>query len=168
MMTTKYWVTRGVILLFSIFITACGSSDTVVFQPSLSVTVNMEATDDINVFEDNEPRPVILRLYQLEDIGNFKNADFISLYNSDKTVLGGALIDSQVLSPVIPGEKREFVLEVAQQAKFVAVLAEFADYEVATTKAFVALVEEPEESPITIGISRSKVEISQPVDSSWW
>ncbi len=154
-------------VLLSIAILGCGSSAPV-FQPSIAVTVNMKAADDINTFDDDIPRPLIIRLYQLKESGAFENAEFVSIYESDSSVLAGSLIDSKVMPPVIPGETRSFTLEVQQETKFIAVFAEFADYEVATSKAVVALVEEPDENPIIIRISQAKIEISQPVDSSWW
>lgn len=153
--------------LLAVFMMGCGSSAPV-FEPSISVTVNMQAADDINRFEDDIPRPLIIRLYQLKESGAFENAEFVSIYESDTSVLASSLIDSKVMPPVIPGETRSFTLEVQQETKFIAVFAEFADYEVATSKAVVALVEEPDENPIIIRISQAKIQISQPVDSSWW
>ncbi|WP_194436120.1 type VI secretion system lipoprotein TssJ [Vibrio fluminensis] len=147
---------------------ACSSSDDVVFQPSIPVTVNLLAQDEINKFEDELARPVIVRLYQLRDVGTFEQADFVTIYESGDSVLASSMVDSKILSPVLPGERRSFTIEVQQETKFLAVFAEFANYEVATTKASVALVEEPEDSPVVITVSQAKIEISQPVDSSWW
>ncbi|GAK88091.1 type VI secretion lipoprotein/VasD [Vibrio ponticus] len=147
---------------------ACSSSDDVVFQPSISVPVEMQAVEDINTFDDELARPLVVRLYQLRDSGAFESADFVSIYESGDSVLAGSLVDSKVMTPVLPGEARSFVVEVQQDTKYIAVFAEFADYEVATAKSVVALVEEPDENPIIIKISQASIEISQPVDSSWW
>ena len=168
-METKQFFVRCLSTVVSSFlIMACSSSDESVFQPSMSVNVKMEATNDINAFEDDIARPLVVRVYQLKETGAFEKADFINLYESDSTVLAGTVVDTKVLAPVLPEEKRSFVLEVQQEAKAIAVFAEFADYEVAVSKGLVALVEEPDENPIIIRISQTKIEITQPVDSSWW
>lgn len=168
METKQFFVRCLSTVVNSFLIMACSSSDESVFQPSMSVNVKMEATNDINAFEDDIARPLVVRVYQLKETGAFEKADFISLYESDSTVLAGTLVDTKVLAPVLPEEKRSFVLEVQQEAKAIAVFAEFADYEVAVSKGLVALVEEPDENPIIIRISQTKIEITQPVDSSWW
>lgn len=146
----------------------CSSTSNSAFQPVLNIEVNIEATNDINVFDDGDARPVILRIYQLNDAGNFDKASFTSLYSDDQTVLADSLIDSKRLSAVLPGEKRTIMLDVQQQAKFLAIFAEFSNYETATAKSSVALVEDPESYPVFIAITHDKVEITQPVKESWW
>ncbi|USD66644.1 type VI secretion system lipoprotein TssJ [Vibrio sp. SCSIO 43136] len=150
-----------------LLITACSSSGDA-FTPPVELQVYIEAGNEINVFDDDKARPVVVRVYQLSDVGSFLKADFLSLYSSDQTVLAGSLIDSRTLDPVLPGEKRSLKLEVQQQTKYLGLLAEFADYDGATTTAHLALSAEPQENPIYIRITSGKVEISQPVDSAWW
>ncbi|WP_428460201.1 type VI secretion system lipoprotein TssJ, partial [Photobacterium makurazakiensis] len=157
----------ALLVIFSLLF-GCSSNDKTVFMPTLDISVQLAASEDINVFEDGQSRPVIIRLYQLADTGNFQKSDFITLYESDKTVLSDSLIDSTIVEPVIPGEERTFQLEVQQQTKFIAVLAEFANYESATPKAYTAIVEKPEDYPLIIRITSNKVEVSQPVENSWW
>ncbi|WCN08130.1 type VI secretion system lipoprotein TssJ [Marinomonas mediterranea] len=154
--------------LLGLVLVGCSSTSNSAFQPALNIELNIEATGDINVFEDGEARPVILRIYQLNDVGNFDKASFTRLYSDDQSALAGSLIDTKQLSAVLPGEKRTLVLDVQQQAKFLAVFAEFSNYETATSKSSVALVEEPESYPVFIAITHDKVEITQPVKEAWW
>ncbi|EPM4293563.1 type VI secretion system lipoprotein TssJ [Vibrio fluvialis] len=150
-------------------LSACSSSSsTTTFAPTLKVPLVVEASKDINVFDDEQARPVVVRVYQLQDAGNFQKADFISLYNADQSVLADSLVDLQTLAPVLPGELRNLTLDVQQQSRFIAVLVEFAHYETATAKAYLALVSEPEEYPVYIHITKQKVELTQPVSKSWW
>ncbi|NLS11773.1 type VI secretion system lipoprotein TssJ [Vibrio sp. SM6] len=148
-------------------LSGCSSNREVVFSPSTPVSVHIQASKDINTFADQKPRPLIVRLYQLRESGAFENGDFVTLYQGDTQVLADSLIDSKVIPAVVPGELRNFTLEVHQETKFIAVLAEFAAYQSAGTKAVVPLVENPDENPVLIQISHAKIEISQPVDSSW-
>lgn len=149
-------------------ITGCSTANKSVFLPVLNIDITIEAASDINVFEDGDARPVILRIYQLNDTGNFDKASFTSLYSNDQAVLADSLIDTKVLPAVLPDEKRSLTLGVQQQAKFLAVFAEFSNYETAEAKSFVALVEEPESYPVFITITHNKVEITQPAESVWW
>ncbi|MBC7004885.1 type VI secretion system lipoprotein TssJ [Photobacterium sp. BZF1] len=147
----------------------CSSSDNnAAFVPAMSLSVELAATKELNVFDDGQSRPVIVRIYQLADAGSFQKSGFIALYESDKSVLSDSLIDTTVMPPVLPGEQRTFQLDLQQQAKFIGVLAEFSNYESASPKAFTALVESPEETPLIIRLSSNKVEVSQPVEDAWW
>lgn len=144
------------------------SSTPSAFTPAFSLDVQLAANDDINLFDDGKARPVIVRIYQLNDVGNFDKADYTGLFNSDEAVLADSLIDSKILSPVLPGEERKFTLDVQQQAKFLAVFAEFSRYETATAMSSVALVEDPESYPVYIRIINNQIEITQPVNDPWW
>ncbi|PSW21405.1 type VI secretion system lipoprotein TssJ [Photobacterium sanctipauli] len=172
-MKRRPFINRGALIysaigVISSLLLGCSSNDNTAFVPAMDISVNLAASEDINTFDDGQSRPVIIRLYQLVDTGNFQKSDFITLYESDKSVLADSLVDSTTVAPVIPGEQRTFQLEIQQQAKFIAVLAEFADYESAAPKAYTAIVEEPEDYPLIIRITSNKVEISQPVEDAWW
>ena len=150
-------------------VSGCSSSDNnAAFVPAMSMSVELAATDELNVFDDGQSRPVIVRIYQLADVGNFQKSDFIALYESDKSALSDSLVDTTIMPPVLPGEQRTFQLDLQQQAKFIGVLAEFSNYESASPKAYTALVESPEETPLIIRLSSNKVEVSQPVEDAWW
>lgn len=163
------WSVRSSYLALAVIsMLGCSSSDEPIVQPTIPATINLVAAKDINVFEDKLPRPLIVRLYQLRDTGAFDKADFVTIYESDTQVLAQSLVDFKVLSPVIPGEARSLSIDVQKGTKYIAAFAEFADFEVAIAKASIALVEEFEETPILISISQSSIEITQPVESSWW
>lgn len=149
--------------------TGCSSSsNNAAFVPAMTLSVDLAASKELNVFDDGQSRPVIVRIYQLADVGSFQKSDFIALYESDKSVLSDSLVDITVMPAVIPGEQRTFQLDLQQQAKFIGVLAEFSNYESSSPKAYTAIVENPEETPLVIRISSNKVEVSQPVEDSWW
>ena len=89
------------------FVSGCSSSDNnAAFVPAMSMSVELAATNELNVFDDGQSRPVIVRIYQLADAGNFQKSDFIALYESDKSVLSDSLVDTTIMPPVLPGEQR--------------------------------------------------------------
>lgn len=155
------------LLLSSVILVAC-SSNSPAFLAPYKVEFNVIPTNDINIYSDDDARPVKVRVYQLNEVGPFKNADFLSLYNQDRDVLGSSLIDVITLPPVIPGISQTLSLDIQQEARYLAVLAEFANYESTSTKSFIGLVENPDEHPIFIRITSTKIEMTQPVKSSWW
>ena len=52
------------------------------------VTLNIYAADNINPNENNNPRPVVVRLYQLRDNVRLENATYDDVLLRDKEVLG--------------------------------------------------------------------------------
>lgn len=146
---------------------ACSSNPPAFLAP-YKVEFNVVPTDDINIYSDDKARPVKVRVYQLNEVGPFKNADFLTLYNKDREVLAASLIDVITLPPVLPGVEQKLILDIQQEARYLAVLAEFANYESTTTKSFIGLVEKPDEHPVFIRITSTKIELTQPVESAWW
>lgn len=69
-----------------------------------------------------------LRVYVLRDAEAFQRASFDSLYDSDETVLGAALLRRETLH-LRPGETRELALALGGGARFVAVFAAYRELE---------------------------------------
>ncbi len=159
---------KCVILLLGVMVLSACSSNSPAFLAPYKVEFNVVPTDDINIYSDDEARPVKVRVYQLNEVGPFKNADFLALYNQDREVLGSALIDVITLPPVLPGVSQTLSLDIQQEARYLAVLAEFANYETTSTKSFIGLVEKPDKHPVFIRITSTKIEMTQPVKSPWW
>lgn len=156
-------------LAWAFLLNGCSSSgSSPVFLAPYKVTVNILPTDDINVYSDGSAHPVSIRVYQLREIGAFKQSEFLELYTQDRRVLEGTLIDVIGLSSILPGKSQKIELDVQQEARYLGVLAEFANYGKLTTKAFISLVENPDKHPVYIRITNTKIDIEQPVGDSWW
>lgn len=158
--------------ILTLLMSGCSSSgssnSSAAFLAPYKIEVNIIPSDDINVYSDGSAHPVAIRIYQLREIGAFKQSEFLALYNQDRSVLEDALIDVTKVSPVIPGKSQKIALDVQQETRYLAVLAEFANYDKLETKSFVSLVEKPDEHPVFIRITNTKISIEQPVDDSWW
>lgn len=83
---------------FAVFCTvACGPTILPVKEPRKvcevqKVSLSIVASDNINPSPEGEPRPVLLRIYQLQDEIALFNATFEQVWRDDKAALGADLI----------------------------------------------------------------------------
>lgn len=153
--------------LVFLFLSGCSSQ-----PPAATMTYKMpikiELGDDINPYGDNTAHSVVLRLYQLTENGAFENSAFIDLYEKDRQLLGDSLVDVLYLEPQLPGRIIQQDFDIQQQTRYLAVLAEFADYGNAVGKGLVQLGEKPESAEMVIRVSGLRVSIEREPDQAWW
>lgn len=110
-------------LASGMLLSACASN-----KPAKPAPAHAEiiASGDLNPDTSGRASPVVLRLFQLRNDGEFAGADFFALYDKDKEILGASLISREeyVLSP---GEDRKLDLPVSADARFIGVIAAFRD-----------------------------------------
>jgi type VI secretion system protein VasD len=115
---------QGLLLLAAcaLILAACAS------KPPKPVQAQARLTATANANPDAEGRasPIVVRVFQLRNDGEFAAADFFSLYEKEKQTLASTLIsrDEYVLEP---GESRAIELPLDPQAHVVAALAAFRD-----------------------------------------
>lgn len=134
---TKRIIINGVALLLSLSLLACASQESRVgrmLNLNTDFTLSVEAAEDINPSNRDEAAPVFLRLYELSAAEAFENADFIDLYEREKSVLGDSLIKYRQLPRITPNELRDYDLVLSSDTRFVGILAEFYQYEDASYK----------------------------------
>ena len=112
------------------------------------------ADTNINPDENNTPSPLYIRMYELKSDKQFKNADFIDIYERDKEVLGDDMLAKQRLKRLVPGEHREKDFVLNPQTRFVGLFAEFQKYKNSTFKAIIPV------EPTNVVASSSDVHIS--------
>lgn len=88
--------------------------------------MGLNAGSEVNPSVRGRASPVMVRIYQLKNNVRFNGADFLSLYEKDKDVLGDELIarEEQILEP---GKALELELPASPEMRFVAVFAGFRD-----------------------------------------
>lgn len=98
------------------------------------VVASLQANPDAR----KRPSPVMVRIYELKARNQFDAADFISLFERDKDLLGSELVvrDEFVLRP---GETKELKRQPQADTKFLAVLVGFRDLEKARSRAVAAV-----------------------------
>ena len=125
--------TLKVILLsfLSLGLISCSSSKSRVggvFNLDTDLKLTMIMSTDINPDDQNRPSPVFVRFYQLKSSAGFEKADFIDIYERDKEVFGGDIVNKQTLKPLAPGETRTERLVLEPGTRAIAIYAEFSQY----------------------------------------
>ena len=125
-------------LAFLVFaLGACSSSKSRVggvLNLDTDLKLTLKVGSDINPDDNNRPSPVFVRFYQLKSTTAFDKADFIDIYERDKEIFGGDIINKQTLKPLVPGETRTERLVLEPGTRAIAIYAEFSQYAGSTYK----------------------------------
>jgi len=81
-------------------------------------------TADLNPNDYNRPSPLVIIFYQLADDNTFLNADFFTLYNSDKNLLGTDLLSKKELE-LLPNQHIELKWTLNNQTKYIGIVAAY-------------------------------------------
>jgi type VI secretion system protein VasD len=120
-------------------LTGCADTPIPFMKPDPTVVeAKVVASPQANPDARKRPSPVVVRIYELKGRAQFDAADFLSLYERDKDVLGSDLVarDEFVLKP---GETRDLNRQPQPDTKFVAVLVGFRDLEKSRSRAIASL-----------------------------
>ena len=107
---------------FCMALLGCGSK-----PPKPSPThAQIIVSGDVNPDSSGRASPIVVRVFQLRNDGEFASADFFALYDKEKEVLGASFLSREeyVLSP---GETRKFDMPVNPEARFLGVVAAYRD-----------------------------------------
>lgn len=77
--------------------------------PSVPISLQVNAQNNINAFGKQHALPVQVRIYQLRELSSFREATFRELWKLDQRVLGDSLLAKKELS-VIPGSRQKIQL----------------------------------------------------------
>jgi len=81
--------------------------------------------DDTN---NNQPSPLVVRIYELADKEQFNHAQFRDIFFNDKKVLGDDFIKVHILKPFLPGKNRTDTFTLKKGTAYVGLYAEFVQY----------------------------------------
>jgi len=106
----------------ALVLTGCASREPKPVRTRTGFVTSSDANPDIH----GRPSPVVVRVFELKGDAEFITADFFSLYDREKETLGSSYIQREeyVLQP---GEKREVLMPMSRDARFVGVIAAFRD-----------------------------------------
>jgi len=107
-------------------LTACATPPPPPKPTTISATLDAHA--NVNPDARARPSPVVVRFYELKSVGAFNGADFFSLYDHDKEVLGAELVASEEFD-LRPGEKRPMARTLQTDTRYIGVVAAFRDLE---------------------------------------
>lgn len=132
---SSVWMLAAVLGL-GLGLTSCakvnGTGKTIGLDTDLKLVI--QADTDINPDANNRPSPVYVRMYELKSPIAFHQADFMALFNKDKALLEADFVKRQELKIFVPGDKRESHYVLTPGTRYVALFAEFFQYQNANYK----------------------------------
>lgn len=119
-----------VLALLLLVVAGCGSRPP---KPTVA-ELELRAAEDLNPDVNGRPSPLRVRLYELKSASGFMSADFFTLYERDKELLGADLLVREEIQ-VEPGMQKAVTRKLNPEAKYIAVLAPYRDIEKASWRA---------------------------------
>ena len=111
-----------VLLALCFTLSACSSKPPKPSPTHAQITVS----GDVNPDSSGRPSPIVVRVFQLRNDGEFASADFFALYDKEKETLGASFISREEYV-LAPGETRKFDMPINPEARFLGVLAAYRD-----------------------------------------
>lgn len=106
------------------FIIICGCFALMTGCTNHQVRVGMSATANLNLTEEDEPLPLVVRIYQLNDDAVFLKTAFADLWKNDMKALGDTLLirDELVMNPAA---QLQMDYQRHEQTRYLAVMGVF-------------------------------------------
>jgi type VI secretion system protein VasD len=144
----------------SLALSACAAKPPKPVQARAQLVVS----GDVNPDASGRASPIVVRLFQLRNDGEFAAADFFALYEKEKETLGASLISRQEYV-LAPGETRTLDLGLDPEARFIGTLAAYRDIRAAHWR---ALTRAPEKKltdligkdGVTVSVGRDTVTLA--------
>lgn len=126
----------ALVILAAMAIGAAGCAGKPKPPPVLTMQIGVAA--DANPGPTGEPRPIVIRIYELKALGAFSAADFFSLYEQESGTLGAELVTrDEVFLP--PGQSRQLQNPLDPQVRYVGVVGAFRDIDSARWRASIPI-----------------------------
>jgi type VI secretion system protein VasD len=119
------------------------------------LTVSKQINPDIY----GRPSPVVMRIYELKNIGKFEAADFYKITGTYETLLGTDLVSSEQFH-LHPGQTKSLKQAISPETKYIAVTVAYRDLNKAVWRATVP-IEANKISRFEIILEKLKVSIKQ-------
>ena len=128
---TSRALAHAILLTFAALAAACASAP----KPTL-VAATVTTSADANADSSGRASPLLVRVFELSNRAAFEAADYVSLFEREKPVLGAEMItvDEWIIAPK---EERLLQRKLAPEARFIGVVAAYRDIERAHWRAVV-------------------------------
>jgi type VI secretion system protein VasD len=124
------WIVTLFIVLSALLLNGCGSEpvkEEPKPPPETKIQVNIVVSDKVNPDINNRASPIVVRLYELKNIGKFEEADFYKIFEDYEGALGSDLVASEKFH-FKPGDTKTLGHTVSPDTKYIAVTASFRDF----------------------------------------
>jgi type VI secretion system protein VasD len=151
-LAASQWL-RRLAAICGVLLVACASPPKP--PPPTIVQASVEALANVNPDARGRPSPVVVKFYELKSLAVFDSADFFSLFERDREILGAELVAREEFQ-LVPGAKRTFERTLQPDTRYLGVVAAFRDLERSTWRATVPVT--PNKTvPLTIKLDAQKV-----------
>lgn len=116
--------------IVSLALTACAAKP----PKPVKARAQLVVSSDVNPDTAGRASPIVVRLFQLKNDGEFAAADFFALYEKEKETLGTSLISREEYV-LAPGETRTLEMPINADARFVGAVAAYRDIRAAHWRA---------------------------------
>ena len=100
-------------------------------ETNIKLEMVIEAAHDVNPDSNGVPSPIEIRLYQLNSLSEFDQADFFTLYNEEP--LQSTLLDTRIFL-MSPSQLEELKTDLKPDAQYIAIIAAYQDIDNAVWK----------------------------------
>ncbi len=104
----------------------CNASSKKPQSPGAVINATISVSSQVNPDINNRPSPIVVRIFELKNIGLYSESDFYGLYENFESALGGDILASEQFH-LNPGDTQSWKKNVAPEAQFIAVIAAFRD-----------------------------------------
>jgi type VI secretion system VasD/TssJ family lipoprotein len=124
-----------------------------------SLRLSLQAERSLNTDRQQGSASLALRVYVLRDGQAIQRASFDSLYDNDEATLGAALLRREIVH-LRPGESREMVLTLGDEARYVAVVAAYRELERSQWRTVLALPVDDTVPPARLSAQARQVQLT--------
>jgi type VI secretion system protein VasD len=129
----------------------CGASPT-------RTTLNLSAAAGLNPNQDQQPSPLVVRVYELKSVDTFNQLQFFDLYDQDVAKLGGDLLNRREVE-IQPGKSVSWQRDADPAALFIGAIAGYRELANITWRGSVPLRVE-ERNTITLRLDAHSMTIA--------
>lgn len=148
---------------------SCGSSKEKVVSMVPVVPLDTElslefnASDNINPDDNGVPSPLFIRMYELKSDKAFLKAGFLDVYEKDKQLLANDLVAKHELKHLIPSEFATSRYKLAKETVHVGIYAEFLQYKNAEYKIVAPVIKKIDGNMrLVVSVSGNTIRVEPP------
>lgn len=146
-----------VISFLFLTLAACGTTRKALdLETTAELTIS--ASKDVNPNNAGRAAPIVVQVIKLRDARQFKQEDFLNLFEDPQGRLGNDLIEIIRLKELAPGEARVEKFSLTPEVKFIGILGEYIQYEDAQAKVVIP-IEAHASNDAEIKIEKLKIRI---------
>jgi type VI secretion system protein VasD len=155
MLASRQWLRRFAAICGMLVVACASPPKPPPPPPPTIVQASVEALANVNPDARGRPSPVVVKFYELKSLAVFDSADFFSLFERDREILGAELVAREEFQ-LVPGDRRTFERTLQPDTRYLGVVAAFRDLERSVWRAAVPVT--PHKTvPLAIQLDAHKV-----------